>query len=597
MRRVVVSLVVLASVLVAAPTQAADLPRLVVEPGDDAAITDTQGREVILRGINVNQLGDYFQADPAKPTTIPLTEGDFADIARTGFGVVRLTFSWSSFQPERGAFDRGALERVRQAVGWAKRHGLYVVLDMHQDSWGKDVATPRGTSCPPGLGPAVGWDGAPRWATFFDGMSTCRAADTRELSPAVTQAFQNFYLDREGIQTELVRTWARIAEAFAAEPAVAGYDLLNEPHPGFLVGPNQSVLLGRFYARAIEAIRVAERGAAGGFAHPVFFEPSVTWDAIGDDALPPPGFTPDRQIVFSPHLYAESLTLDQKAGITAASIEQGFAAGKRGAESYGAPLWSGEWAFFAEPPERDLPRTERYVRAEDSAGIGGAYWVWKQACGDPHLVGFPGASGALNRLACPGDRPQGQFAPYTRLLGRAAPRYVPGRLTALSSDAETGHLTLRGRDENPAGSCRLEVWIPERGAAEPALSATNVEGLKLERRPGGWLASGCARGAYELRAAPGAAAAPTKPATASRICRSRRTITIRLRVPKAARLRRVTVRVGTGRARTLRGNRRSVRVDLRSRAAQRVTVRLTAVARDGRRFSERRRYRTCARRG
>ena len=89
------SLVALLFLLIAAPASA-QLPALTVERGDDPAITDTQGREVLLRGINVNQLGDYFQADPKQATVFPLAEQDFARIAALGFNVVRLVTNWSA---------------------------------------------------------------------------------------------------------------------------------------------------------------------------------------------------------------------------------------------------------------------------------------------------------------------------------------------------------------------------------------------------------------------------------------------------------------------------------------------------------------------
>src|SRR5205085_359346 len=113
----------------------------------------------------------------------------------------------------------------------------------------------------------------------------------------VAQAFTNFYADRVGIQAALVRTWARLAAAFAADPTVAGYDLLNEPHPGYAPGPTAATLLGDYYGRAIGAIRAAERGVAGGFAHVVFFEPNVEWSATATTATPPPSFTDDTGIV------------------------------------------------------------------------------------------------------------------------------------------------------------------------------------------------------------------------------------------------------------------------------------------------------------
>jgi endoglycosylceramidase len=594
MPRVVVAALALLAALCAAPAPAAALP-LTVQRGADPAITTTDGREVLLRGINVNQLGDYWAADPAKPTVIPLREDDMAGIARLGFNTVRLVLNWSALQPAPGGgLDPAELARIRQAVGWARAHGLLVVLDMHQDSWGKDAATPPGTPCPPGFGPAVGWDGAPSWATRFDGQSTCRAADTRELSPAVAQAFTNFFLDRDGIQGELVATWGRLAGAFAGDETVVGYDLLNEPHPGNLVGPNQSVLLGRFYARTIEAIRAAERAAPGGRPKPVFFEPSVLWSGFGTDALPPPGFSPDPFLVFAPHLYSESISVDRKAGLTAVTIEQGFELARRAAERYGVPLWSGEWAWFGSP-EDDLGEVRRYVAQEDASAIGGAWWVWKQACGDPHVAGQPTFAGSLNPVACPGDRPLGQVEPYARLLSRAYSRAAPGRITGLRSDATSGRFIVAGRDEDPAGSCALEVWVP--GTAEPALTAEGITDLRVRRVPGGFVAGGCARGAYVLRGAPGeAAAAPPGAgpgAAPGRACRSRRALTIRLRVPARTRLRSVVVRVPGQRPVRLRGNRRTVRVDLRGRPPERVVVRIDARTTSGRALSERRAYRTC----
>ena len=56
--RAALALAALLTLLCAAAAQAAP-PRLTVERGEDAAIVDEQGREVLLRGLNVNQLGDY----------------------------------------------------------------------------------------------------------------------------------------------------------------------------------------------------------------------------------------------------------------------------------------------------------------------------------------------------------------------------------------------------------------------------------------------------------------------------------------------------------------------------------------------------------
>src|SRR5215831_7208829 len=53
--------------------------------GANPAIVDDSGRQVRLRGVNVNSLGDYYQADPALPPVVPVTEADWADMAKQGF--------------------------------------------------------------------------------------------------------------------------------------------------------------------------------------------------------------------------------------------------------------------------------------------------------------------------------------------------------------------------------------------------------------------------------------------------------------------------------------------------------------------------------
>ncbi len=217
-----------------ASSQAPAAPRLAplhATRGTNAAILDDAGRQVRLRGVNVNSLGDYYQADPRLPPVVPVTDADWADMAKQGFNVVRLLVSWSSLEPARDVFDDAYVGRVHDAVAAAAAHGIYSVIDMHQDAWGKFIATPPGVTCAAGSEPAIGWDGAPQWATLTDGTDTCQHG-SRESSEAVMTAWDSFYTNRDGIMDELVGTWAKLATSFRDDPAVAGYDLLNEPNHG-----------------------------------------------------------------------------------------------------------------------------------------------------------------------------------------------------------------------------------------------------------------------------------------------------------------------------------------------------------------------------
>ena len=120
--------------------------------GGPPIVADDLGRQVLLRGINVNQLGDYYQADPTLPTTFPLAERRLRAASRAlGFNVVRLVLSWSALEPDaRRVRRRVPRADPRRRSRGPRAHGLYVVLDMHQDAWGKFIATPPGDGVPAG---------------------------------------------------------------------------------------------------------------------------------------------------------------------------------------------------------------------------------------------------------------------------------------------------------------------------------------------------------------------------------------------------------------------------------------------------------------
>ncbi len=110
--------------------------------GTNAALFDSAGRQVTLRGANFNQLGDYFVTDPRLPTVATLDEDDWDDAQAMGFNVVRLVTTWSAWEPVRGQYDLAYAARVRDAVEQANAHGMYALVDLHQDAWSKFVYSP-----------------------------------------------------------------------------------------------------------------------------------------------------------------------------------------------------------------------------------------------------------------------------------------------------------------------------------------------------------------------------------------------------------------------------------------------------------------------
>lgn len=468
-----------------------DLPALQVRRGASPAIIDDQQRTVLLRGVNLNSLGDYYQANADAPTVIPSNEADFEAMARLGFNVVRLILSWSALEPERGVIDEAYLARIKTFVGYAKQQGLYTVLDMHQDAWGKYIASDGSEQCG-FFQPSIGWDGAPQWATLTEGTSTCRFPGIRETSPAVARAFENFWRNRDGIEDELISVWARLATEFAAEPAIAGYDLLNEPNFGESVGFSQTLLMGNYYTKALRAIRKAEKKVNGGFQHVAFFEPSVEWSALGVTLWPIGWFVFDNNVVFAPHLYAGSITIT-------GSVSSGYQQAKKVADFYLSPMWSGEWGWFGEPTQSESGIWE-YAQHEDAYRIGGAVWQWKQACGDPHAQQVwngqevTGEQYHVNITLCPGDIPLGISPAYQTVLSRARPLYSPGELVSLKSDPYVGLLQISGKTDNKG---ELLIWVPASDRVpQPVVQGGSL--LDIMEKPGGYHVSIEVGGAYDV---------------------------------------------------------------------------------------------------
>jgi len=480
-------------------TASASIPLAVRGDASGAWIVDATGARVTLRGVNINQLGEYFARDPKLPTVQPLAEQDFADIASLGMNVVRLTLSWSLLEPARGQVSQDYLARIRQALAWARAHGVRVLLDMHQDGWGAHVAAPAGARCRAGTDPMTGWDGAPAWATLADGTPPCMVSG-RDLAPNVSRAFQSFYVDRDGIQTRLVADWQVLAHEFGADPAVAGYDLLNEPNFGEQPPVASTLLLANYEARAIRAIRAGESQRAGGFAHLVLVEPSIVWSGFGIDNLPPRDFTPDAQVVFSPHLYNESITADQGFGLTLVSVERGYALAQAAARQLRAPLWIGEWGYFGDAAT-DAPAMRRSAAAEDAVDASSTFWVWKQDCSDPHV--WPGpVAGNVRQLGCPGQRDLGTAAPIARVLARPYVRESADGAARLRASGETLSLAGRFARTGATGACALQLWVPG-DAAPRVVDVAGMSAPTLTRQApgsaalgasGGWIVEACLSG-------------------------------------------------------------------------------------------------------
>jgi len=452
------------------------------DPVNGGRIIDSEGRQVILRGVNVNALAEYWQGT-AFPTTFPLTEDDADLMTAIGWNTVRLLLSWSRVEPQPGIYDDAYLEQARAAVEMLSRHGIYSVIDLHQDAWGATLAARPNEVCPPPAEPAFGWDGAPGWATIDGDRIRCVENGIREFSPAVVGAFRAFWNDAEGpggigIRTRYVRMLGHIAGMFARSEAVAGYDVMNEPNA---FRAQDLMALADLHAAALRQIRAEEEGA-GGFPHIVFFEPSAIWSSFGMGA--PPDFEHDENVVYAPHIYTGGF---DGGPITARAFEIAL---EEARIFGGAPVVSGEWGAG---PERASDPDDRYFiehqDLQDRFLIGATLWTWRESCGDPHKASdyraerTPYVWGEFE-VDCGTNEVSGIRQDLVDQLTRAYVRAAPGRLSDVAYNRDGAGLFRARGEAAPAGSL-LVLFYPSSGHGAATTESTGLEGVEILPAAGG----------------------------------------------------------------------------------------------------------------
>lgn len=262
-------------------------------------LTDSAGRILLLHGVNM-----VAKEPPYEPAATGFSDKDAVWLAANGFRVVRLGILATGLMPTPGTVNESYISSIAATVNDLSRHGIYVLLDFHQDGWG----------------PSLGSDGFPAWMTVTDGATNTHASFPLYYiqNPAIQHAFQSFWDNVAGpnhtpLQVDYVQMFAAVASRFADDPDVLGYDLFNEPWPGTtwkscLANRNgcpdlDSTELGAAYTRVVRGIRSA------GDDHLVFGEPFVLFNfGLSSTHIPLPGADPEAGMSF--HLYTTSPSND-----------------------------------------------------------------------------------------------------------------------------------------------------------------------------------------------------------------------------------------------------------------------------------------------
>lgn len=321
---------------------------------------DSQRRVVFLRGINARVEGVFDVAlgdgrTPVEP--IPsFAQSDADRMRQLGYNVLRLPINWSGVEPTRGSYDDAYIDRVAAVVGLAKRAGMLVILEFHQDSYSKEI----------------GEDGAPLWAIrpapemLLQGPITTEELLRRQTSPQVVHAFETFFsMAGEDLQRSYAAMTAHVAQRFVSNDSVLGYELFNEP-----IADDASCTA--FNIQVARAIRAVDSRRL------LFFQPPAVRNVLDQAPLASEPF-PVAGSVYTPHIYTLSIggSDSMRRSFTRDTLRVSHFNAMREAQAWGTPVFISEWGY--DPSGIRMNEYVEYQQdLQDEFGSSSALWLWKE---------------------------------------------------------------------------------------------------------------------------------------------------------------------------------------------------------------------------
>lgn len=238
---------------------------------------------------------------------------DIDSLKSWGFNSVRLPMHYNLFtlpiedEPVQGQqtwLSKG-FEMTDTLISWCKQNQMYVILDLH--------AAPGGQGMDQGI------------------------SDYDPTKPSLWESQAN--------RDKTVALWHRLAERYANEPWVGGYDLINETN--WNLGGNS--LMRTLYEEITDSIRTVDNN------HIIFIEGN--WFANDFTGLTPPW---DNNMVYSPHKY---WSYNDQASIQWVLDIR---------EQHNVPLYLGESGENSNTWFRDA------IKLLEDHGIGWAWWPMKK---------------------------------------------------------------------------------------------------------------------------------------------------------------------------------------------------------------------------
>jgi len=281
----------------------------------DSATSPRMIEEVLCQLVGADEAREFWR----RYRDTYITREDIRFIRSLGLNSIRVPFNWRLFivEDRPDEWSGPGFDMLDRVVRWCSEEGLWIVLDMH---------------CAPGGQTGDNIDDS--WGHLF-------------------------LFESPEAQERTVRLWRKIAERYASERFVVGYDLLNEPIPHFYDQAKYNLLLEPLYKRIVGAIREVDSN------HLVFLG-GAQWDTNFRVFGPP--F--DSQVVYTFHKYWCDTTQE---------MIQEYVDYR---SKYNIPVWLGESG------ENSNQWIDSFRRLLERNNIGWCFWPYKKMDAATCMVTF-----------------------------------------------------------------------------------------------------------------------------------------------------------------------------------------------------------------
>jgi hypothetical protein len=248
-----------------------------------------------------------------------LTESDLDNLDTAGFNFVRVPIGWNTFLNLDGTWKSNPWEKIDWVIDELSERGIYTLIDLH---------TVPGGGCPWGSCGRIGPNPNGFW-----GSTT----------------YQDWVVD----------IWEEIATRYEGEPAVAGYDLINEPLIDYGEDADDVTQKSDYYDRLYDAVRAIDPD------HTIFFGAFFSLSAIASPSTY--GWT---NVVYEYHPYDMPNSKDWTAQNQLVTNELGGLAAKL--SNPGVPILYGEYSLYYND---DV--WSRFMAGLNASNVSWSAWTYK----------------------------------------------------------------------------------------------------------------------------------------------------------------------------------------------------------------------------